>query len=83
NAFAVHLVVVSANPEITGDIVIAVGGQSFTVAVGATPAEVRLSLNTPFTGVPSVVRDTTAAGDKLRDGEPVTALVLDWVMRRL
>jgi hypothetical protein len=75
----IDLYVVSANPEYTGNIVLTVGAESFTVPVGATVGKVTLQLSTPATGIISIVRDTANAGDTLSDGtDAITAFVVDW-----
>jgi hypothetical protein len=75
----IDLYVVSANPEYTGNIVLTVGAQSFTVPVGATVGKVTLALSTPATGIVSIVRDTAAGADTLSDGtDAITAYVVDW-----
>ena len=75
----IDLYVVSANPEYTGNIVLNVGAESFTVPVGATVGKVTLNLTVPATGIVSIVRDTANAGDTLSDGtDAITAFVVDW-----
>ena len=75
----IDLYVVSANPEYTGNIVLAVGAESFTVPVGAAVGKVTLALSTPATGIISIVRDTAATSDTLSDGtDAITAYVVDW-----
>ena len=75
----IDLYVVSANTAYTGNIVLTVGAQSFTVPVGATVGKVTLALSTPATGIISIIRDTANAGDTLSDGtDAITAFVVDW-----
>lgn len=75
----IDLYIVSANPEYTGNIVLNVGAESFTVPVGAIVGKVTLNLSTPATGIVSIVRDTANAGDTLSDGtDAITAYVVDW-----
>ncbi|MDD3886937.1 MAG: hypothetical protein PHI35_08690 [Victivallaceae bacterium] len=74
----VRLRMLSADATITGDIAITVAGQSFTVAVGATLSTVTLTLSSAFTGLLSIVRDTTSASDTLKDGDTaITVIVAD------
>jgi len=73
-----ELYLVSANAECTGNIVLTVGGESFTVPVGAVPAKVTLTPATPLTGIISITRDTANPADTLNDGtDPITAFVVD------
>lgn len=75
----IDLYVVSANTAYTGNIVLKVGSESFTVPVGATVGKVTLPLSTPATGIVSIVRDTANASDTLSDGtDAITAFVVDW-----
>lgn len=75
----IDLYIVSANPEYTGNIVLNVDAESFTVPVGATVGKVTLNLTVPATGIVSIVRDTANAGDTLSDGtDAITAFVVDW-----
>lgn len=75
----IDLYVVSANTAYTGNIVLKVGAESFTVPVGAAVGKVTLDLSTQATGIISIVRDTAAASDTLSDGtDDITAYVVDW-----
>ena len=70
---------VSATPEITGNIVLTVGGESFTVPVTNVVKKVAINPKTTIKGIISIVRDTTSRADTLDDGSDViTALVVDW-----
>lgn len=74
-----ELWLVSATPEITGNIVLTIGSESFTVPVGGTVSQVVLNTTTPVTGLISINRDTASVEDTLNDGtDSITALVVDW-----
>ena len=70
---------VSATPEITGNIVLTVGGESFTVPVTGMVKKVAINPKTAIKGIISIVRNTASSADTLDDGSDViTALVVDW-----
>ena len=70
---------VSATPEITGNIVLTVGGESFTVPVTGMVKKVTINPKTAIKGIISIVRNTANNADTLDDGSDViTALVVDW-----
>ena len=71
---------VSADSTVTGNIVLKIGTQSKTCAVGVAVAAVDWELATPAAGRVEIVRDTTDAADTLKDGSGniVTALLADW-----
>ena len=70
---------VSATPEITGNIVLTVGGESFTVPVTGAVKKVTINPKTVIKGIISIVRNTANNADTLDDGSDViTALVVDW-----
>lgn len=74
-----ELWLVSATPEITGNIVLTIGTESFTVPVTGEAAKVVINPSKPVTGMISIVRNTGDANDTLNDGtDAVTALVVDW-----
>lgn len=73
-----ELYLVSANPECSGNIVLTIGGESFTVPAGAAPAKVTLTPAVPLTGIIEIIRDTANPADTLNDGtDPITAFVVD------
>lgn len=77
----VRLQLVSANPAVTGDIVLIpvvneVPGEPVVLAVGKTLAKVSFALEFDF-GRLELRRDTTDSRDTLRDGDVVTAIVTD------
>lgn len=70
---------VSATPEITGNIVLTVGGESFTVPVTGVVKKIAINPKTAIKGIISIVRNTASSADTLDDGSDViTALVVDW-----
>lgn len=69
----------SANPEITGDIVLNIGGKSFTILVTENVKKVTINMSTAVSGIISITRDTSNEDDTLNDGtDAITALVVDW-----
>jgi hypothetical protein len=74
-----ELYLVSATPEITGNIVLTVGGESFTVPVTDVVKKVAINPKTAIKGIISIVRNTANNADTLNDGtDAITALVVDW-----
>lgn len=78
----IRLRVVSANPDVTGNIVLvprvnSVELEAHTVAVGGTPSAVEITLPSAQSGLFSLRRDYSSDNDTLQDGEPVTALILN------
>lgn len=74
-----ELWLVSATPEITGNIVLTIGTESFTVPVTGSVAKVVINPSDTAIGVISIVRDTASETDTLNDGtDSITALVVDW-----
>ena len=78
----IRLRVVTANPAITGNVVLVpvvdgVDGDALTVAVGGTAAPVEVKFSTPVTGTLALRRDCEDSRDTLQDGEPVAVLVLN------
>lgn len=78
----VRLRVITANPEITGNVVLVpvvdgVDGDALTVAVGGTAAPVEVKFSTPVTGTLALRRDCEDSRDTLQDVEPVAVLVLN------
>lgn len=78
----VRLRVITANPTITGNVVLVpvvdgVDGDALTVAVGGTAAPVEVKFSTPVTGTLALRRDCEDSRDTLQDGEPVAVLVLN------
>ena len=74
-----ELWLVSATPEITGNIVLIIGTESFTVPVTGSVAKVVINPSDTAIGVISIVRDTAKEADTLSDGtDAITALVVDW-----
>ena len=61
-ATALTFRIVSSDPEVTGDIVLTLGEEDLTVAVGATEAWVTVELETPFTGALTLELDTGLTG---------------------
>ena len=87
NISKVRMVLKSANPEITGNIVLvpAVDGTektAVTLAVGTTAQEAEISFSEPVSGLLSFRRDYEDDADTLQDTEPVTAKVLYWELVR-
>lgn len=74
----VKLLIRSANGNISGDVAIEIANQLFMIAVTNTPTWQTLTLSSPISGVLEITRDTTYAGDTLKDGsDVVTAVVTD------
>ena len=78
----IRLRVVSANPDVTGEIIlIAKFGNTeldyVGIEVGATPAMAEITFLDPQSGPFSLRRDYGSDNDTLKDGEPVTALILN------
>ena len=74
----IELFVVSANPALSGDIVLSIGGSSHVVPVTGTLSKVSVTLPSPVTGMIVIARDTSSPDDTLKeDGEAITALVVD------
>lgn len=74
-----ELWMVSATAEITGNIVLNVGNESFTVPVTGNVEKVTLNMSTAVSGIISITRDTSNEADTLNDGtDAITALVVDW-----
>lgn len=74
-----ELWLVSATAEITGNIVLNVGNESFTVPVTGNVEKVTLNMSTAVSGIISITRDTSNEADTLNDGtDAITALVVDW-----
>ena len=74
-----ELWLVSVTPEITGNIVLNVGRETFTVPVTGEVTKVVLAPSTAVKGIISIARDTASAEDTLNDGtDSITALVVDW-----
>ena len=74
-----ELYLVSATPEVTGNIVLNIGAESFTVPVTGEVAKVVITPSSTIKGIISIVRDTANDNDTLNDGtDAVTALVVDW-----
>ena len=74
-----ELWLVSVTPEITGNIVLNVSGETFTVPVTGEVTKVVLAPSTAVKGIISIARDTASAEDTLNDGtDSITALVVDW-----
>lgn len=69
-----ELYLVSADPSHTGDIVLTVGVESFTVPVTASVSKTIIIPGAPLIGRIAVVRDMENAADTLA----ATALVVDW-----
>lgn len=75
----IELWLVSANPDITGNVVLTLGFERFTVPVNATATRCSLSPSSPLSGRIAIARDTADPDDTLNDGtDAVTALVVDW-----
>lgn len=71
--------IVSANPKISGNIVLSIGDESFTVPVTGTVRHVVLTPAQGVSGRISIVRDAAGSADTLKDGtDVITALVVDW-----
>ena len=74
-----ELYLVSATPEVTGNIVLNIGVESFTVPVTGEVAKVVITPSSTIKGIISIVRDTANDNDTLNDGtDAITALVVDW-----
>ena len=74
-----ELYLVSADPNHTGDIVLMVGGEPFTVPVTASVSKATIVPGAPLTGRIAIVRDVGDSADTLAiGGVPVTAKVVDW-----
>ncbi len=75
---SIDLWLVSAS-NVTGNIVLTVGNDRFTVPVTSAVTKQTLSLSNNAVGKISIVRDTADSADTLNDGtDAVTALVVDW-----
>lgn len=73
---------VSATPEITGNIVLTIGSETFTVPVSGSVAKVTINPEESPHGIVSIGRDTASEVDTLNDGtDAITALVVDWRCR--
>ena len=73
---------VSATPEITGNIVLTIGSETFTVPVSGSVAKVTINPEESPHGIVSIRRDTASEADTLNDGtDAITALVVDWRCR--
>ena len=74
-----ELWLVSATPEITGNIVLQIGSEHFIVPVTSDVTKASVKPATALTGTISIVRDTANSADTLNDGtDAITALVVDW-----
>ncbi len=74
----IDLWLVSAS-NVTGDIVLAVGDDSFIIPVTAEVTKQTLSLSNNVSGKISIIRNTADPSDTLNDDtDAVTALVVDW-----
>ena len=69
-----ELYLVSADPNHTGDIVLMVGGESFTVPVTTSVSKATIVTSAPLTGRIAIIRDMGNAADTLA----ATALAVDW-----
>lgn len=70
---------VSATPEITGNVVLTIGTETFTVPVSGSVAKVTINPAESSCGIVSIGRDTASEADTLNDGtDAITALVVDW-----
>ncbi len=75
---SIDLWLVSAS-NVTGNIVLAVGNDRFTVPVTSAVTKQTLNLSNNATGKISIVRSATDSADTMNDGaDAVTALVVDW-----
>ena len=73
---------VSATPEITGNIVLTIGSETFTVPVSGSVAKVTINPEESPHGIVSIGGDTASEADTLNDGtDAITALVVDWRCR--
>lgn len=75
----IELYLVSANPACSGNIVLTVNGESFTVLVGAAIGKVTLVPVAPLSGKIAIARNAANAADTLKNGNAiVAALAVDW-----
>jgi hypothetical protein len=76
----IELWLVSADPEVTGNIVLRIGAERFVVPVAASPAKATLCFSSPVIGIVTIVRDTGDPDDHVVNSAPVTVFAISWRM---
>lgn len=76
----IKLYICSANPAVSGDIVLTCGNNQLTVNVQSTPQLALWELAEPVSGRILIQRNVNDPADTLKDasGNVITALVIDW-----